>query len=331
MWRVQIKLYECVSWAVAGGSRPFHWLFAFMLDEIYSSFVFPLNVMKSWKITFICLYYHMNHPWSRRLLIDVGGLYRLLEVGCINCVYTKRHWCTEFKSWAPRGGWIMDPEQLKSRLSGLLMPSASRKDNLRESWTLWMRWFSSWIARVRPRFRLITKWWLNRWLISVTTNISRFATSCQMAANRKLVSTHPTLGRLASLPWSFTSTFGDGPTVLTWSMRSGVASDDELSNLPLGQEMARNGARGVNWLQNKRHDFDSLSSLYRLSAAFSDSNHGSSRDDCSARTTFRRKVWASSKCAWNRISTLSLVRVCPKRCEQSSFNGFKPFQRKILK
>ena len=211
------------------------------------------------------------------------------------------------------------------------MPSASKKDNLRESSTLWMRWFASWTALDRQRFRLTTKWWLNRWLISVTTNISRFATRCRMAANRRHAFTHQMLGRLASLRWSFTSTFGAGPTVSTWSMRSGVASDDRLSNLPLRQEMARNGVRRMNWLQNWRHDFDSLSSLHRLGAAFSDSNHGSSRDDCSARATFRRKVWASSKRAWNRISTLSLVRVCPKRCEQSSFNGFKPFQRKTLK
>ena len=197
-------------------------------------------------------------------------------------------------------------------LFGLPTPSASKKDNLRESSTLWMRWFASWTALDRQRFRLTTKWWLNRWLISVTTNISRFATRCRMAANRRHAFTHQMLGRLASLRWSFTSTFGAGPTVSTWSMRSGVASDDRLSNLPLRQEMARNGVRRMNWLQNWRHDFDSLSSLHRLGAAFSDSNHGSSRDDCSARATFRRKVWSSSKCAWNRISTLSLVRVLSK-------------------
>ena len=28
---------------------------------------------------------------------------------------------------------------------------------------------------------------------------------------------------------------------------------------------------------------------------------------------------------------MSLVRVYPKRCEQSTFIGFEPFQRKILK
>jgi hypothetical protein len=78
-----------------------------------------------------------------------------------------------------------------------------------------MRWFASWIVLDRRRFRLITKWWLNRWLISVTTNISRFATRCRMAANRRPVSTHLTLGRLASWRWSFMSTFVDGPTVLT--------------------------------------------------------------------------------------------------------------------
>ena len=40
MGRAQIKLDECVSWAVAGGSRPFHWSFALMLDEFYASFFF---------------------------------------------------------------------------------------------------------------------------------------------------------------------------------------------------------------------------------------------------------------------------------------------------
>ena len=247
----------------------------------------------------------MNHAWSRRLLINVGGFHCVLQVGCINWVHTKRHWCTEFKSWAPPVGWIMDPEQLKSRLFGLLMPSASRKVNLRESSTLWMRWFASWIALDRPRFRLITKWWLNRWLISVTTNISRFATRCQMEANRRLVSMHPTLGRLASLQWSFTSTSGGGPTVLTWSMRSGVASDDELSILPLSQEIATNGVRSMNWLQNWLHDFDSLPALYRLGAAISDSNDGSFCDDCSARAPNRRAFRTSCKCSWNSFWTLS--------------------------
>jgi hypothetical protein len=41
-------------------------------------------------------------------------------------------------------GWMdHGSEQLRSRLFGLLMPSASKKDNLRESSTLWMRWFAS--------------------------------------------------------------------------------------------------------------------------------------------------------------------------------------------
>ena len=109
----------------------------------------------------------------------------------------------------------------------------------------------------------------------------------------------------------FTSTFGDGPTASIWSMKWVVASDHQLPILPLSQEIANNGVRGMNWLQNWIHDFDSLSSLHRLGAAFSDSNHGSSRDDCSARATFCRKVWTSSKRAWNRISTLSLIEVCP--------------------
>jgi hypothetical protein len=127
------------------------------------------------------------------------------------------------------------------------------------------------------------------------------------------------------LLWSFTSTFGDGPTASIWSMKWVVASDHLLPNLPLSQEIANNGVRGMNWLQNWLHDFDPLSSLHRLGAAFSDSNHGSYCDDCSARATFRRKVWASRKCAWNRISTLSLVRDCQKRCQQSSHNGFMLF------
>jgi hypothetical protein len=86
------------------------------------------------------------------------------------------------------------------------------------------------------------------------------------------------------LPWSFTSTFGNGPTASTWSMKWDVASDPQLPNLPLSQEMASNGVRDMNWLQNWIHDFDSLPALYRLSAAFSHTHHGSSCDDCSTQT-----------------------------------------------
>ena len=272
-------------------------------------------VLKAWKIAVICVYHHMNHPWSRRLLIDVRVFHRVWQVGCINWGHTKCHWCTEFKSWALPAGPIMQPEQPKSRPFGLLMPSASRKDNLRESSTLWMRWFASWTALDRLRFKLITNWWLNRWLISVTTNISRFATRCLMAASRRPVSMHLMLGRLASLLWSFTSTFVDGPTASIWSTKWVVASDHQLPNLPLSQEIANNGVRGMNWLQNWLHDFDSLSTLYRLSAALSDSNHGSYRDDCSARASQCREVWASSKPAWNRFSTLNLVRGWAHPCE----------------
>jgi hypothetical protein len=95
-----------------------------------------------------------------------------------------------------------------------------------------------------------------------------------------------------------------------------VASDHQLPNLPLSQEIARNGVRGVNWLQDWIHDSDALSSLYWLSAAFSDTHHCSSRDDFSARASNCREVWTSSQRAWNRISTLNLVRGWPLRCDQ---------------
>jgi len=45
--RAQIKLDECVSWAVAGGSRPFYWSVASLMDAFYSWSKFPLNVLKS--------------------------------------------------------------------------------------------------------------------------------------------------------------------------------------------------------------------------------------------------------------------------------------------
>jgi hypothetical protein len=69
-----------------------------------------------------------------------------------------------------------------------------------------------------------------------------------------------------------------------------VASDHDQSNRPLSQEMATNGARCMNWLQDWVHDFDALSTLYWLSAAFSDSHYGSSRDDCSTRASNCREV-----------------------------------------
>ena len=46
-----------------------------------------------------------------------------------------------------------------------------------------------------------------------------------------------------------------------------VASDHDQPNRPLSQEIATNGARAMNWLQDWVHDFDALSALYWLSAA----------------------------------------------------------------
>ena len=97
-----------------------------------------------------------------------------------------------------------------------------------------------------------------------------------------------------------------------------VASDHDQPNRPLSQEIATNGARGMNWLQDWVHDFDALSALYWLSAAFSDSHYGSSRDDCSTRASNCREVWASSKCAGYRISTLNLVTGWSPHCWQRS-------------
>ena len=97
-----------------------------------------------------------------------------------------------------------------------------------------------------------------------------------------------------------------------------VASDHDQPNRPLSQEIATNGARGMNWLQDWVHDFDALSALYWLSAAFSDSHYGSSRDDCSTRASNCRKVWASSKCAGYRVSTLKLATGWSPHCWQRS-------------
>ena len=97
-----------------------------------------------------------------------------------------------------------------------------------------------------------------------------------------------------------------------------VASDHDQPNCPLSQEIATNGARGMNWLQDWVHDFDALSALYWLSAAFSDSHYGSSRDDCSTRASNCREVWASSKCAGYRLSTLNLVMEWSPHCWQRS-------------
>lgn len=97
-----------------------------------------------------------------------------------------------------------------------------------------------------------------------------------------------------------------------------VASDHDQPNRPLSQEIATNGARGMNWLQDWVHDFDALSALYWLSAAFSDSHYGSSRDDCSTRASNCREVWASSKCAGYRLSTLNLVTEWSPHCWQRS-------------
>ena len=59
MGRAQIKFDECVSWAVAGGSRPFYWSVASRLDEFCSLSVMPLNVLKSLKNRgYLCLSPH---------------------------------------------------------------------------------------------------------------------------------------------------------------------------------------------------------------------------------------------------------------------------------
>ena len=97
-----------------------------------------------------------------------------------------------------------------------------------------------------------------------------------------------------------------------------VASDHDQPNRPLSQEIATNGARGMNWLQDWVHDFDALSALYWLSAAFSDSHYGPSRDDCSTRASNCREVWAPSKCAGYRLSALNLATGWSLHCEQRS-------------
>ena len=77
-----------------------------------------------------------------------------------------------------------------------------------------------------------------------------------------------------------------------------VAFDHGQPNRPLSQEMATNGARGMNWLQDWVHDFDALSALYWLSAAFSDSHYGSSRDDCSTRAVELQRSLSIQQVCW---------------------------------